>query len=45
MNKRAYTQPELELRKVIAFETMSTSGDGMTDDDNDFDVGDLWTDL
>lgn len=40
--KKQYAQPELEMRKVLSFETTSTSGDGMTGDDNEFDAGEAW---
>ena len=42
MNKRPYTQPELETYKVIALEAMSA----MSGDDNDLDIGDTgWGDF
>ena len=43
--KKQYTQPEIELRMVLALEVVSASSDGMTGDDNEFDVGDMWTDF
>ncbi len=43
--KKSYVVPELEMRTVLSLETISTSGDGMTGDDNEFDVGDAWGDF
>ncbi len=41
MKKAQYTQPELEMRKLFSFDTVSTSGD-----DNDLDIGDTdWGDF
>lgn len=43
--KKPYRAPDLEMRKVLSLEMTSTSGDGMTGDDNEFDVGDAWGDF
>ena len=40
--KKAYEAPDMELRGLLSFETISTSGDDMIGDDNEFDAGNAW---
>ena len=40
--KKPYNSPELELRIIFSYEIISASSDGMTGDDNEFDVSDAW---
>jgi hypothetical protein len=42
MKKCSYVQPDAQLRRLVAVETVSTSGDGMVGDDNEFDAGNAW---
>ena len=40
--KKHYTEPDLEMRKVLSFEMFSTSGDEFIGEDNDLNVGEEW---
>ena len=40
--KKSYNTPDLEMRKVCAVETISASGDEMTQEDNELNVSKLW---
>ena len=42
MSKRQYSQPELEVRKMIAFEAISTTTSG---GDNEVDASEAWPDF
>ncbi len=44
MDKNRYTQPELEIKKVLSMETVAANN--MSGDDNDLDIGDTgWGDF
>ena len=42
--KKHYTQPDVEVRKMLSYEAIS-AGNGMSGDDNEIDAGEAWPDF
>ena len=42
---KLYESPELELRRMLSFETISTSADEMPGVDNELDTDQKWPDF